>query len=158
MKQDLKIKKNKYGYGVYAQKPFKKSETIWTMQGEKMGMKDFKIDDYKMFGNVLQIGPQKYMRLDRLSTSFNHSCSPNMGFIKNRTLVAIRDIDKGEELTYDYSTTIDESFICDCRSKSCRKVVSDFFSLPKSLAFKYYRNHMLPDFIENKYKKLVKRK
>ncbi len=33
----------------------------------------------------------------------NHSCEPNVGFAGNTVLVAMRDINPGEELTTDYS-------------------------------------------------------
>jgi len=33
----------------------------------------------------------------------NHSCEPNVGFAGNVVLVAMRDIEAGEELTTDYA-------------------------------------------------------
>jgi SET domain-containing protein len=55
----------------------------------------------------------------------NHSCSPNCevaGKGLKLWIFALRDIKKGEELSYDYGFGFDENykdFICKCRSKNC---------------------------------------
>ena len=55
----------------------------------------------------------------------NHSCNPNCEVFGTGLKVwvyAIRDIKKGEELTYDYGFGFDEDykdFPCRCRSKNC---------------------------------------
>jgi hypothetical protein len=56
----------------------------------------------------------------------NHSCEPNVGFAGNIVLVAMRDIEPGEELTTDYALfdDNDESMRCDCGTPSCRGVIS----------------------------------
>ena len=68
---------------------------------------------------------------------FNHSCDPTCGFaaIDSALVVAIRDIEVGEELTYDYQFMDTEpSFYdginCRCGTKKCRGV----------LRFDQYRN------------------
>jgi len=52
----------------------------------------------------------------------NHSCEPNVGFAGNVVLVAMRDIDKGEELTTDYALfdDSDEQMRCRCGAAGCR--------------------------------------
>jgi SET domain-containing protein len=37
---------------------------------------------------------------------FNHSCEPNSGFKGQMFLVAMRDIKKNEEITFDYAATL----------------------------------------------------
>ena len=56
----------------------------------------------------------------------NHSCEPNVGFAGNIVLVAMRDIQAGEELTTDYAlfNDSDESMRCSCGTPSCRGVIS----------------------------------
>ena len=55
----------------------------------------------------------------------NHSCNPNCevsGTGLKIWIYAIKDIKKGEELTYDYGFGFDEyykDFPCKCRSKNC---------------------------------------
>ena len=48
-------------------------------------------------------------------------------------LVAIRDIAPGEEVTWDYSTTLAESnwhMICQCGAADCRRVIGNFTTIP----------------------------
>jgi hypothetical protein len=56
----------------------------------------------------------------------NHSCDPNLGWADDRTLVAIRAIAAGEELTSDYATSIaDPDFVmnCHCETYRCRQII-----------------------------------
>ena len=55
----------------------------------------------------------------------NHSCSPNCevdGKGLKLWIYALKDIKKGEELSYDYGFGYDENykdFVCKCRAKNC---------------------------------------
>jgi SET domain-containing protein len=55
----------------------------------------------------------------------NHSCAPNVGFAGNVVLVAMRDVETGEELTTDYAMfdSSDEAMECHCGAPECRKVI-----------------------------------
>jgi D-alanine-D-alanine ligase len=56
----------------------------------------------------------------------NHSCSPNT-VCNGLYAIALRDIEKGEELTLDYAVFLDEhmeSFVCRCGTKGCRGLIS----------------------------------
>jgi hypothetical protein len=52
----------------------------------------------------------------------NHSCEPNVGFGGNTVLIAMRDIEAGEELTTDYALfdDYDGSMECHCGRPLCR--------------------------------------
>lgn len=70
----------------------------------------------------------------------NHACSASCGVKGVRTLHAVRNIKKGEELTIDYSTTeLDENWFLDCQCKlpECRKRVASIQSLPKRVFNRY---------------------
>jgi hypothetical protein len=56
----------------------------------------------------------------------NHSCEPNVGFLGNVVLVAMRDVEQGEELTTDYALfdDYDGTMECRCGAPSCRGTVS----------------------------------
>jgi uncharacterized protein len=56
----------------------------------------------------------------------NHSCEPNVGFAGNVVLVAMRDIEDGEELTTDYAMfdTSPGTMVCRCGSPSCRGTIT----------------------------------
>lgn len=57
----------------------------------------------------------------------NHSCEPNCGINGSAVVMAMRDIEVGEELTFDYAMTdasdYDE-FTCLCNERSCRGLVT----------------------------------
>jgi len=56
----------------------------------------------------------------------NHSCEPNCGIKNKLKIVAMRDIESGEEITIDYAMTesSEYSFKCNCGAPNCRKIVS----------------------------------
>ena len=56
----------------------------------------------------------------------NHSCEPNLGLQGQIVFVALRDIQKDGEMTFDYAMTDDEPYEmkCRCGAPSCRGVVS----------------------------------
>ena len=60
----------------------------------------------------------------------NHSCNPNAFFdIQKRELIALRDIQYGEEVVYNYNTTeydMSHPFICSCKNNNCIKEIKGF--------------------------------
>jgi uncharacterized protein len=56
----------------------------------------------------------------------NHSCDANLGIRGEITLVAMRDIRMGEELTHDWAMTDSDDYTveCKCGSATCRKVLT----------------------------------
>ena len=100
---------------------------------------------------ALQIGPDLYIGESGNADDFvNHSCSPNAGMQIDGTdvrLVAVADIATGEQITFDYSTTMDEDdfeFDCLCGSPICRGRIRDFKRLPESLRGRYARLGIVP--------------
>lgn len=73
--------------------------------------------------NLIFLGPPTREPGD----SINHSCEPNCGMRNATTIVAMRDIAIGEELTFDYAmsdaSNYDE-FDCNCGTAMCRGRVS----------------------------------
>ena len=56
----------------------------------------------------------------------NHSCDPTLGWVDERTLVALRDVDAGTELTCDYATAVDDPQLllrCHCDTYRCRQLI-----------------------------------
>ena len=55
----------------------------------------------------------------------NHSCEPTVGFAGNVSLVAMRDIGAGEELTTDYALFDDHdgAMACNCGRPACRGTI-----------------------------------
>ena len=57
----------------------------------------------------------------------NHSCGPNLWMKDAVTVIARRDIQRGEEITIDYAmftVSPDWSMECNCGSMLCRRVVT----------------------------------
>lgn len=65
----------------------------------------------------------------------NHSCDPNLGLLGSMVLVAMRDIEIGDELTFDYATCDDsdyDEFDCLCGTASCRgRITGQDWKLPE---------------------------
>ena len=83
----------------------------------------------------------------------NHSCDPN-SILSGQILLSIRNIPAGEEINFDYSTTMDEdnyTLECMCGSPHCRRVVLDFKFLPKEIQDKYLDLGGVQSFIGLKY-------
>ena len=87
-----------------------------------------KINDF-CIGTPTGFVPPNDLDFNKLSIEwyFNHSCEGNVGFNLNGDFIAIENIGKNKELTYDYG--IAESnprfrMRCKCRSKTCRGVIT----------------------------------
>ena len=73
------------------------------------------------------VGVKKDIWIDPLRPHkfLNHSCSPSAG-MRGLTIISIRDIREGEEITVDYSTIEGDrrwEMKCACGAKKCRKLV-----------------------------------
>ena len=87
----------------------------------------------------------------------NHSCDSNMWMADAYTLVASRDIKKGEELTADYVLwEADENYIskweCKCGSDLCRKRVTgkDWYNQDLQKRYKGHFSPLINKRIKNK--------
>ncbi|MFT4304865.1 MAG: SET domain-containing protein [Candidatus Woesearchaeota archaeon] len=152
--QTLILCDSKYGRAVYANKDFKKGDFIIEWKGKIIKKnkrpKILKMEDdmYTQIAEELYMGPS-----NDFDDWIDHSCDPNSGLIFNSKkifLIAIKDINKNEEITWDYSTTMykeEYTFNCLCGNKNCRKIVKDFKYLPKNTQKKYIKLGIVPDFI-----------
>lgn len=80
-------------------------------------------------GFYLQVGADKYILPRPPSLYVNHCCDPNAGVRDLTQLVALGGIEAGEEITFDYSTSMAEDgweMDCACGSAACRGRVRDF--------------------------------
>lgn len=92
--------------------------------------------------------PRTFTRACGLGDFVNHSCDPNAGLRytdEGVTLVAIRTIVSGDEVSWDYSTAlahVSEQLICECGAANCRGVIGSFSSLPAERQ-EFFRAHSL---------------
>lgn len=118
-----------HGRGVFAAAPISCGEAILLFAGPRLHRSQVDFNDYHLqIGDDLYLGPS-----GQADDYVNHSCEPNSAFRGGLNLVALRDIARGEEITWDYSTAIDEAdfagFPCACRSPHCRGKVMSFRDL-----------------------------
>lgn len=78
---------------------------------------------------TIQYG-ENHVLVDLIGRSVNHSCSPNIkvSFVDDRTYeyIAIRDLFKGKEVFFDYTSTETEfssPFRCLCNSQNCNIII-----------------------------------
>ena len=96
------------------------------------------------FDRTLQVGADRFKLANGSIDDFtNHSCTPNTGIRltpKGTKILAIRDIEPHDELTYDYSTYLSnpyEILACTCGAGNCRRLIGSFRTLPQELKQAY---------------------
>lgn len=125
------------GCGVFAREFIYKGELISLWGGDIVPKSRLDPSMPRFTQRVLQIDEDLYILTAEESEPndcFNHSCDPKLGFTGQIGLVAMHDIDVGEELTFDYAMSDGEpydEFICHCGSIHCRgKVTGNDWKLP----------------------------
>jgi uncharacterized protein len=122
-----------HGKGIFAGEDIPKKVKIIEYVGEKISGKEgdrrSELDDKLTYIFILNdkfdIDGSVNGNDSRL---INHSCDPNceIDYINDHIWIySLRDIKKGEELTYDYAFDADELEDCHCGSKSCRGYIND---------------------------------
>jgi hypothetical protein len=115
-----------HGFGSRAISVIPAGTSVATFGGTAMSRVDFsqyeadrRSRSLQVDTNVIFLGPPSREPGD----SINHSCEPNCGMRNATTIVAMRDIAVGEELTFDYAMSdasdYDE-FDCNCGTSLCR--------------------------------------
>ena len=140
-----KVSKTKiYGKDLFAKEDIKKGEIIadWTSGKVYTAKKATDLPnnppDYVQ-NHAIQFAKNKWIDYKGIGRYFAHSCSPNCGFKGKFKIVAMRDIRKGEELTFDYEMSEDSDWKmkCICGNKDCRKIIGSFKNMPKNVREKY---------------------
>lgn len=132
------------GKGTFAIEDIKKDEIVFIKGGHLLTKKELfsssVINSYFPVNDDYFLAAKTKEEEEDVKLYINHSCDPNVGLHGEITFVAIRDINRGEELTVDYAFIDNEdySFNCTCGSPNCRKVVTGFDWKRKDLQEKYY--------------------
>ena len=127
-----KIKKSKIDKnGLYASQDIKKGTRIIEYKGKIITSKQSEVNpkyDNSKAINLFNINKKYDLDGDfKFNTArlINHSCDPNcevLGKGLKIWIYAMKDIKKGEELSYDYGFSFDKDFRqypCRCGSKNC---------------------------------------
>lgn len=136
------------GRGVFAAQAIRQGERIAAIEGWLA-----KSDELDENWFALQVGPDLWLcsEGESLDDCINHSCDPNVGFTTGEPLLfALRDIDQGEEIAWDYSTSLSEAgwnLECCCGAANCRRIILPWRELSgperdrlRSIALSYLRD------------------
>ena len=131
-----------HGKGMFADEDIKKDERIQYIRGPKTK----KVVRSERDSNKIRhwIGAGKYTWINTRGTPFryiNHSCDPNAAISGVKTLIALKSIKSGEEITIDYSMTDADpywSIVCRCGTIECRKEIRAIYTVPTSV----FKKHM----------------
>jgi D-alanine-D-alanine ligase len=124
------------GYGIYANKIIQSGEIIFQNEGKSHRLitkkyvdEHWNADEISIFRKYAwPVGNDVYVLWDEDPTGWapqNHSCDPNTQY-EGLNVLASKNIQKGEELTLDYTTFLNdemESFICNCGAKNCKRII-----------------------------------
>jgi ADP-heptose:LPS heptosyltransferase len=168
LNNNIEVRDCKSGKGLFAKSLIPKNHTIWfdpelAQNGIIYNITDLNLNKFyhwekdhvwhwQIGENLVQLTPKEEVNLDG-SDMMNHSCNANTGFKCIHHMIALRDIQPDEEITYDYAMSETSSgqiwstnskFTCQCGSADCRKTLSpNDYKNPK-LWSKYGIEHFAP--------------
>ena len=138
----------KGGHGVFARRPIDRGELLAVFGGSVVSAEFLRVADPALRRLTLQIDEDLFVisTVEGPADWFNHSCEPNAGLQGQLSLVAMRSIAAGEEVSYDYAmsdgSAYDE-FHCACGVRRCRgKVTGQDWQRPELWA--RYGDHFSP--------------
>lgn len=118
------------GWGSYAIERIAKGETVAGFGGWVVNRDTLSTMSEDRQGRSIQIDHELYLvssDTPEPGDMLNHACEPNCGMVGSQVLIAMRDIEVGEELSFDYAmcdaSDYDE-FTCLCELPNCRGIVT----------------------------------
>jgi len=136
----LEVRRSKIGgKGVFAKENIPEGTRLVIFGGKIMFIDEIKnlpknLQQYPMqIEERFVLGPHQNQTEIEDTDYFNHSCEPNSGFKGQIFLVAMHDIRKNEEVTFDYAMVVSESIgsdvefkiECKCGLENCRKIITE---------------------------------
>jgi SET domain-containing protein len=149
LKEAVYVKeKSDMGFGIFAARDISKDEIIIEFKGPRVKIPDMTGIPREVWDHLFNVGVDEYIIAREPAVRTNHSCDPNAGIFRDALLAAMRDIKKGEEITFDYSTITADNWTleCGCGSPLCRKIIGNYADLPDELKRKY--DKYTPDWIK----------
>ena len=125
--------------GVFAKRAIPGGVRVISFRRNERWIWDIPVD---LWEYAFQVDYDRYILPERESFGWylNHSCAPNCVILGRTRIVALSTIEKGEEVTIDYSTNVGwDGFAMECRcgSDQCRKVVRSYRYLDPILKGRY---------------------
>jgi SET domain len=144
----------KHGKGVFATGYINTGSEVLQFAGPFVGFEELphpyseENDYYLQIGDGIFLGPS-----GGIDDYVNHSCCPNTGVLfdsEDIKLVAITPIPAGSEITFDYSTTMDNfwwEMECSCGLANCRRKIKNFMDLAPEIQARYIQLGVVPYYI-----------
>jgi hypothetical protein len=113
-------------WAVFARQPLQPGELVSVWSGFIVSAARLASLPTEMQKHTLQVEEDAYLVTsvpDEPADYINHSCSPNVGLNGQIVLVAMRDIEPGEEICFDYAMSDGspyDEFDCACGASNCR--------------------------------------
>ncbi|HUS38687.1 MAG: SET domain-containing protein [Pirellulales bacterium] len=130
--EGVRVSSTRLGRGVFATRRFLKDWIVGEIRGELIDDPDYGSSYSMELENGHQLEPYAPFRF------LNHCCEPNCEFDlldaeasadglgqRRVFLVALREIEPGEELKIDYCWPADAAIVCQCDAPSCRGWIVD---------------------------------
>lgn len=149
--QKVSVGHNRFGNCLIAAADLAKDEVIAEFDGPEYTADKATDLPKDIADHAIQFEEHKWRDSNGIARLVNHSCEPNVGIKDLFTLVAMRDIKKGEELLWDYDMTEDSDWRlgCLCFTPSCRKVIGAFGQTPPEVRERY--KGYISDWLVKKY-------
>ncbi len=154
---EIRDTKTSKGTGLFAKVAFPAKTVILEFGGVIYNKTDVKMP--KDAANYLQIGEETYFGLSGdMDDYINHSCAPNCGLRilgRRALLITLWEINPGTEITFDYSTSCNETkeewqLKCDCKAFNCRGIISGYQYLDAKTKEFYESRKVVPDYLIGK--------
>lgn len=140
------------GTGVFASRRFYAGDWIMSLMEGVSGAVSYREttgNAGREESNYVQIGFDLYIYPFPPALYLNHACDPNTGVRDGTEVVALKGVEAGTELTFDYSTSMAEDaweMDCACGAAGCRRRIRDFKYLPRELQLYYIERGVVGDF------------
>ena len=125
----FRISRSATGLGLFATKPIKRASYIATYRGRRISTEEADLREARGARYMFELNSR--WTIDgsprwNLARYINHSCRPNAKAVGRKgriVIVALRHIEAGEEITYDYGREYLDYFLKSegCRCAACRK-------------------------------------
>ena len=152
----FRIGESPAGKAVFANRSFAAGSRLIEFTGPHYRSQEILVHRSGQDDRFVQVGIDDYMGPSGgMDDLVNHSCDPNAGLSFTATgifLVAIKPIQNGDEICWDYSTTSSSSTFwmrCMCGSSNCRKVIGDFEFLEPERQFHYRERGLVPPYLQD---------
>jgi len=144
------MNETKFGRAVFATADIQAGETIGIFAGEKYRGETALDLPNIMVDHAIQVGSHEYVHGHKqLAELINHSCEPNCGIRNHTEVFAMRDIQEGEQITWDYRMSEDSNWKLDCQCGSirCTGYVEGFTSLPDDIKMEYLKKGAISEWL-----------